>query len=208
MPYRRAELSHLLGHSGAQVFICATRPEGVDGVKHVVPLGERFGSLAASAPLQRVHKGSPDERFLLLYTSGTTDNPKGVPHAQRGFLANAEASVPELKFQRGNHAVRGAAHPPLRAVRVPREPVLGRGDVALAGVHPGRAGPSNTEPHGELRVRRPAHFKPMLDAGLLERHDFSSVRFACLSGSPVPPELAAAVETKLQGREKPSSCGA
>ena len=46
----------------------------------------------------------------------------------------------------------------------------------------------------------PAHFKPLLDAGLLEKHDFSSMRFACLSGSPVPPELAAAVEAKLKGK--------
>ena len=44
----------------------------------------------------------------------------------------------------------------------------------------------------------PAHFKPLLDAGLIDRHDFSSVRFACLSGSPVPPQLASAVETKLK----------
>ena len=48
----------------------------------------------------------------------------------------------------------------------------------------------------------PAHFKPLLDGGLLEKHDFSSLRFACLSGSPVPPELAAAVEKKLKGRGK------
>ena len=48
----------------------------------------------------------------------------------------------------------------------------------------------------------PAHFKPLLDGGLLEKHDFSSMRFACLSGSPVPPALAAAVEAKLKGKGK------
>jgi acyl-CoA synthetase (AMP-forming)/AMP-acid ligase II len=45
----------------------------------------------------------------------------------------------------------------------------------------------------------PAHFKPLLDTRLLERHDFSSMRFACLSGSPLPLELARAVEAKLPG---------
>src|SRR5262249_50245887 len=39
----------------------------------------------------------------------------------------------------------------------------------------------------------PAHFKPMLDAGLLDKTDLSSVKFVCLSGSAVPPPLAAAV---------------
>src|ERR671915_246724 len=35
MPYRRAELGHLLAHSGAQVFICAAPLEGVEGISHV-----------------------------------------------------------------------------------------------------------------------------------------------------------------------------
>lgn len=48
----------------------------------------------------------------------------------------------------------------------------------------------------------PAHFKPLLDAGLIERHDFSALRFACLSGSPVPPELARSIEMKLGGKSK------
>jgi non-ribosomal peptide synthetase component E (peptide arylation enzyme) len=40
----------------------------------------------------------------------------------------------------------------------------------------------------------------MLDAGLLDRHDLSSVKFVCLSGSAVPPSLAAAVEAKLKAQ--------
>jgi len=89
MPYRRAELNHLLGHSGAKVFVCVSRVEGLEGPEHVIQLASEFAALAAAAPLDRVREGSPEDRFLLLYTSGTTDNPKGVPHAQRGFLANA-----------------------------------------------------------------------------------------------------------------------
>ena len=60
-----------------------------------------FSSLLAGTSLQKPYDGSPDDRFLLLYTSGTTDNPKGVPHAQRGFLANADSSVAELEMSKG-----------------------------------------------------------------------------------------------------------
>jgi non-ribosomal peptide synthetase component E (peptide arylation enzyme) len=40
----------------------------------------------------------------------------------------------------------------------------------------------------------------MLDAGLLDKGDLSSVKFVCLSGSAVPPALAAEVEAKLQAQ--------
>jgi len=203
MPYRRAELSHLLGHSGAQVFICAARPEGVEGVKHVVPLGERFAALAASAPLERPHPGSPDERFLLLYTSGTTDNPKGVPHAQRGFLGNAQGSVPELEISRSETILSAAPLTHLYGLFAYHLSLCSGAAMSLL--------PSFT-PNGlaeQIQNHRvscvfagPAHFKPLLDAGLLDKHDFSAMRFACLSGSPVPPELASAVEAKLKGKGK------
>ena len=113
MPYRRAELATLLRHSGAKVFVCLSRfkeespaKEAISLVERVVALGEpvddaiSFAAISSGTPLAQVHEGSPDDRFLLLYTSGTTDNPKGVPHAQRGFLANAAASVPELEMSK------------------------------------------------------------------------------------------------------------
>ena len=131
MPYRRAELATLLRHSGAKVFVCLSRfkeespaKEALSLVERVVALGEpvdggiSFAAISSGLPLAQVHEGSPDERFLLLYTSGTTDNPKGVPHAQRGFLANAAASVPELEVRRpGEHAVRLVFFDHLRKIR-------------------------------------------------------------------------------------------
>src|SRR5574341_1782227 len=119
MPYRRAELATLLKHSGTNVFVCLSRfkdeqpaREAIPLVKHVVALGEPLDRATAysalSGTLERVHHGSPEDRFLLLYTSGTTDNPKGVPHAQRGILANAEVSVPELEIT-GEETILSAA---------------------------------------------------------------------------------------------------
>lgn len=211
MPYRRAELAHLLRHSEAKVFVCLSRfkeeapaKEALSFVEKVVALGEpvegsvAFSKLAAVAPLERPYSGSPEDRFLLLYTSGTTDNPKGVPHAQRGFLQNAMVSIPEMEITADEIVLSAAPLTHLYGLYAYHLSLCSGAAMSLL--------PAFTPPDLAFLVQKhrvncvfagPAHFKPLLDAGLLERHDFSSMRFACLSGSPVPPELAAAVEKKL-----------
>jgi len=213
MPYRRAELATLLAHSEAKLFVCLSRfkeelpaKEGLTLGVRVVALGEAvegasaFAAVAAGAPLERTHQGSPEERYLLLYTSGTTDNPKGVPHPQRGFLANAQASVPELEISSQETILSVAPLTHLYGLYAYQVSLCsGAAMSLLPAFTPGDLA-------GVIQLHKvncifagPAHFKPLLDARLLERHDFSSVRFACLSGSPVPPELAAAVEAGLAG---------
>ena len=195
MPYRRAEIAHLLGHSGAMLFICASPMEGIE--TRAVSLGE-LTALGASPPLERVPGGSPGDRFLLLYTSGTTDNPKGVPHAQRGFLANAMASVPELEISEDETILSAAPLTHLYGLYAYHLSLCSGAAMSLLPAFTPAGLAEIVQKHKASCVfAGPAHFKPLLDAGLLERHDFSSMRFACLSGSPVPPELAAAVEEKL-----------
>jgi acyl-CoA synthetase (AMP-forming)/AMP-acid ligase II len=208
MPYRRAELTHLLGHSQAKVFVCLSRlkDERPPGLKNVVSLGEpedgvvAFEKMATGAPLDHLSEGSPEDRFLLLYTSGTTDNPKGVPHAQRGFLVNAMASVPELQVSKEEIILSAAPLTHLYGLFAYHLSLCSGATMSLLEAFTPAGLAEVIQKHKVNCVfAGPAHFKPMLDAGLLERHDFSSLRFACLSGSPVPPELAAAVEKKLPG---------
>ena len=213
MPYRRAELATLLRHSGAKVFVCLSRfkeefpaQEALSLVERVVALGEPvdgaigFAAVSSGLPLAQVHEGSPDERFLLLYTSGTTDNPKGVPHAQRGFLANAAASVPELEMSKEEVVLSAAPLTHLYGLYAYHVSLCSEAAMSLLPAFSPPDLAKVIEKHKANCVfAGPAHFKPLLDTGLLERHDFSSLRFACLSGSPVPPELAAAVEEKLPG---------
>jgi acyl-coenzyme A synthetase/AMP-(fatty) acid ligase len=211
MPYRRAELATLLKHSGTRVFLCLSRfkeespaKEAASVVDQVVALGEpvdgakAFGSLTAGARLERVSEGSPEDRFLLLYTSGTTDEPKGVPHAQRGFLANAMASVPEMDIAKHEVILSAAPLTHLYGLYAYHLSLCSGAAMSLLPAFTPPALANIIEKHRvDCVFAGPAHFKPLLDGGLLERHDFSSLRFACLSGSPVPPELAAAVEKKL-----------
>jgi len=206
MPYRRAELAHLLGHSEAKVFVCLSRPrhERPPGLKNMVSLGGpeegalAFSALAAAGTLARPCEGSPEDRFLLLYTSGTTDNPKGVPHAQRGFLANAAASVQELEISEQEIILSAAPLTHLYGLYAYHLSLCSGAAISLLEAFTPAGLAEVIQKHQVSCVfAGPAHFKPLLDTGLIERHDFSSLRFACLSGSPVAPELAAAVERKL-----------
>jgi cyclohexanecarboxylate-CoA ligase len=212
MPYRRAELATLLAHSEAKAFVCLSRFKENSTARealslspqYVIALGEPeeraipFASLSTAPPLEQVPEGSPDERFLLLYTSGTTDNPKGVPHAQRGFLANARVSVPELEITVDEILLSAAPLTHLYGLFVYHLSLCSGAAMSLLPAFTPPDLASIIEKHRANCVfAGPAHFKPLIDSGLIERHDFSSMRFACLSGSPVPPALAAAVEKKL-----------
>ena len=98
MPYRQAELGHLLEHSGARMAIglsafrdlspaaemlamAATLPklETVIAVGEPVQGAEDFAALGGFAGTVTLPDVSPDDPYLLLYTSGTTARPKGVP---------------------------------------------------------------------------------------------------------------------------------
>jgi len=120
MPYRGAEVETLLAHSRAAVAVCLA--QGKDGspaeiivsrkpklphLRHVIAIGPAaagtiaFASLAVTkadeAGLPRV---SATDRFVLLYTSGTTAAPKGVPVDYARFLFNASRSADELAIDR------------------------------------------------------------------------------------------------------------
>ena len=208
MPYRRAELAHLLKHSETRLFVCLSRFKDEAPAKDALPLVERVVALGeaveGTVPFSalkgqvKTHDGSPDEPFLLLYTSGTTDNPKGVAHPQRGLLENACVSVPELEITANEVVLSAAPLTHLYGLFAYHASVCSGAAMSLL--------PAFTPPDFAAQIEKhkancvfagPAHFKPLLDSGLIDKHDFSSVRFACLSGSPVPPELAAAVERKL-----------
>ena len=120
MPYRAADIEVLLAHSGAKVAVCMAAIGDFAAAKTFVSLRQRlsllhvviavggavpdgaqaFDALLHEAPLMDdTHGLAGADDFLLLYTSGTTASPKGVPHAYRDFLANARLSARELSVE-------------------------------------------------------------------------------------------------------------
>ena len=207
MPYRRAELATLLAHSRAKAFICLSRFKdeqpaaearamALPELKHVLAV-----EVLPEGKFNGAHDSTPEDRFLLLNTSGTTDNPKGVPLAYRGFLENARASVAELDVGPDDVLLSAAPLTHLYGLFVYHLALNARAAMSLL--------PAFTPPDLSTTIAKhratgvfagPAHFKPMLDMGLLDKGDLSSVKFVCLSGSAVPPPLAAEVEAKLQAQ--------
>lgn len=64
-----------------------------------------FGDLLASAPAPRLLHAEADDWSLMLYTSGTTGRPKGVPRRHRHERAAAVAHVAQNLYARGERTL-------------------------------------------------------------------------------------------------------
>ncbi|HEU4428969.1 MAG TPA: AMP-binding protein [Myxococcota bacterium] len=111
--YGPAEVSFILRQSGARAFICPARWRHIDylariaqldrgalpRLEHVVVIGDAApsGGLTWDALLARATQRfepprvSPDDVCMLVYTSGTTADPKGVQHTHNSLLAEVRA---------------------------------------------------------------------------------------------------------------------
>lgn len=90
--YRLAadEVSYITGHAGAKLVFADDELSGLVARLDNVVLVDRAAQsdstrLADGAPAAPMHVASPDDLFRLMYTSGTTDRPKGVMHTYANF---------------------------------------------------------------------------------------------------------------------------
>ena len=218
MPYRRAELSMLLAHSRPKAFVGVSRLKDGSPVETVVSLrragalpslravvhvGEPvdgaldWAGLARAEPIAAPVARDPDDPYVLLYTSGTTASPKGVPTTARRFLGNATDAVAELGIGPDDVLLSAAPYTHLYGLFVLQCGLVAGACASLL--------PAFSPPELVATVRRdratavfaaPAHFKPLVDRDAMRAEDFASVRLVCLSGTTVPPELARDVEAR------------
>jgi len=103
--YGPREVGFILRQSGARVLVMPDRWRNIDyderfaaigdlpNLHHVVSIGQgpagavAWERLAAHEPLSEFPATSPDDACLLIYTSGTTADPKGVQHSANTLLA-------------------------------------------------------------------------------------------------------------------------
>jgi|TARA_B100001964_G_C14244080_1_gene606538 non-ribosomal peptide synthetase component E (peptide arylation enzyme) len=218
LPYGEKETETLLSHSRARAFICPTDISGYDAaatvlaiserlpaLKHVIARGDKvpgcvsFADLASSPPLEtEVNIPVGSDPFLLLYTSGTTANPKGVPQSYQTMLSNARLGAPEHGFTANDCLMSAAPFGHLFALYSVHLALTVGGSVALLPVFtpPDLMQAIETlKPTGLFAA--PAHIAACLGGGLFDRHDASSLRVAILSGSPLQPELAQTFDQQL-----------
>ncbi len=96
--YKQKELSFHLEDSGARVLVCGETPPVQ--AEHTITL-EEFDSLPAASGDVRVPV-SPDDIAYLVYTSGTTGNPKGAMNLHRNVTFNVEVFRQWMRLGEGD----------------------------------------------------------------------------------------------------------
>jgi len=176
MPYRGAEIDAILSHSGAKLFFTAAYP---------------FAELEREGPLGEDYP-APDSRdaFLLLYTSGTTASPKGVPHSYRSMLGNSRLGAREMGLSADSRVLCAAPLSHLYGLySLHCAWSLGACTALLPQFAPQGLAEAIEKHKPSALWCGPAHVAACRNAGLFDKYDWSTLRLAIVSGSLAPPEL-------------------
>jgi cyclohexanecarboxylate-CoA ligase/acyl-CoA synthetase len=220
MPYRAADLEGLLRHSGAVAVVCldATKDYAaadtflglrsrLPALREVIAVGDQVPQEARAwreLPDTKAATGLPrlagEDPFLLLYTSGTTSSPKGVPHAYQDFLSNARLSAADLALGPDDVILSAAPFTHLYGLFTVNMALAVGATIALL---PAFSPPGLSD---AIRIMRPtaaftapAHIAACLNGGLFDGLDMTCLKLVQISGSAVPPALGRALEPRLGG---------
>lgn len=195
MPYRGAEIETLMRHSGARLALCIPQAREMFAGK-----GIAFSDLDQNQVLANVREPEPADPFLLLYTSGTTAAPKGVVHPYRTMLGNGRLGAPEHRLTDKDRILCAAPLSHLYGLySLHCAWAVGACTVLLPAFKPDDLVCVVEKQKPTALWTAPAHVAACRAAGLLDKHDWSSLRLAIVSGSMTPPALMHAVQEKLPG---------
>ena len=217
MPYRESELSYLLEDSKAGTVICLGQFKEISPASiiqqiasssdiniNIITLGNLpkgvidFNELLSHEPLNDRHASKAIDPFVLLYTSGVTSRPKGVPHRYINILSNARSCAEEYGFNDKDKLLSVAPMSHAYGLFVCNMALaVGAISVLLPAYKPDDFINLVKTKRPTALFAAPAHFAGCLQAGLLKPEDFSSVLFVCFSGSNIPPALARKVDEIL-----------
>ncbi len=215
MPYRGAEVENLLAHSRAKAAVCLaqgkdaspaeiilSRRSKLPHLQHVIAVGPPKAGTTSYAALAE-SKGdeislpsvaAPD-RFLLLYTSGTTAAPKGVPVDYARFLFNAARSAAALEIDGSSILLSAAPFTHLYGLfSINCALTTGAAIAIMPPFTPAALAAALDACRPTALFSAPAHMSACVNEGLLTRERLASLRFLQISGSYCPPTLARAVQ--------------
>lgn len=221
MPYRANEIETLLAHSRAQAVLCMagnadwspavaclSMRDRLPLLRHVIALG---APVAGAPSLRALMDESPplDERaplpvagdpLVLLYTSGTTAAPKGVPHNSHTLLSNARLGAPEHRVTATDRVVSAAPFSHLYGLYSLHVAwSVGAASVLLPAFTPKELAETIARDRPTALWTAPAHIAAVRAQNLADAHDLSSLTFAVMSGSACPPDLVRWLAAKLPG---------
>ena len=155
-----------------------------------VAVGSDFEALQGEGPIADPAPCAADDLALLVYTSGTTADPKGVMHSARGFLVEID-SMRAMRRERDDDAVISPWPPGHVAGALSMYRFLCQGtplvlmdqwDAARAAQLIDRYKPTSSS-------GTPFHLAGMLAAADAQGYDLSSLRQYLVGAAPVPPSL-------------------
>ena len=212
MPYRAAEIETLLAHNKATAAIVLAEAKDFRPAEAVLAMRVRLPQLKAviahgpkvpgaialgemieqSPPLdpEAVDPPVAADPFLLLYTSGTTAAPKGVPHNYHTILSNARLGAPEHKLGAADRILSAAPFSHLFGLySVHVAMAVGAAMVLLPAFTPPDLAATVARDRPTALWTAPAHFAALRAQDLVAKHDFSSLEMMIMSGSACPPDL-------------------
>ena len=200
--YGAKELGFILRQSGAKWLFTPDRFRGVDYAQVVadcgdlpalerhIAIGADFAALEADGPIADPVPVNANDLALLVYTSGTTADPKGVMHSARGFLAEME-TMRAMRSGSDDDAVISPWPPGHVAGALAMYRFLCQGtplilmdqwDAALAARLIDRHKVTSSS-------GTPFHLSGMIAAADAHGYDLTSLRQYLVGAAPVPPSL-------------------
>ncbi|MGH3469984.1 MAG: AMP-binding protein, partial [Thermocrispum sp.] len=224
--YRDDEVGFVLQHSGAKAAITCEEFKGfryIDMFAELQKSSPELGSLitvrgsgthGATALEDLVLAGdlatveselppapSPDDGFMIVYTSGTTSRPKGCFHTFNTVRASAEAIVVSLGY--GEDDVQFGPSPITHATGLVTSclmPLLVGASSHLMESWDPEDGLRRIEKHGcTVSVTATAFLQMLMGAYDADKHDAGSIRFWVCAGSPIPSAVVRKATDLLSG---------
>lgn len=210
MPYGLADVDFFLGHSKARAIICVQTFREFSTAEVMIGLKRKFSTLkhvivvAPEAPQGAVTYssimakgemvvGNPpvgSDPFLLLYTSGTTSNPKGVPLTYQNMLGHARLCAPEFGMTEEDRILSAAPLSHLYGLyNYHCALYVGAAVVLLPAFSPPEMAELVQVAKPTAIFMGPAHAAAYRNTDLLTKHDFSSVKYTVFSGAYCPPDV-------------------
>lgn len=221
--YRDDEVAYVLRHSGARAAVTCgefrgfdhrgmferlraacpalesihvARSDGADGLAALVVAGDLAELEAGLGP-----DSSPDDPFLIVYTSGTTSRPKGCFHTFNTLRASAAAISRSLAYTEAD--VQFGPSPITHSTGLVTSVVLpllsGARSVLMEAWDP-EAGLRLVQEHGcTVAVTATPFLQMLMGAYDASRHDASSLRAWVCAGSPIPGSVVTASRELFAG---------
>jgi long-chain acyl-CoA synthetase len=205
-----AEVRHILTHSGAKVLITsadlAWKAEGWEGTVVLVG-GEAAGALSweeivtAEADVFPVVERRPGDLAVILYTAGTTGQPKGVALSHDNLVSNARsaASLYELDRTQWSLAVLPLSHS-YGLTLMNAGHILGTRAVLLRWFNPELVLEAIQRHRVQQMAGVPTMFVYLLNFPEADRFDTSSMKLWGSGAAPLPVEIVEPFEAKFGGR--------